>query len=898
MQYPTRHDATAQAVESASVEPSAHNHDTAGRPAVIAIVPIFNERETMIAVLDTLERLHIVVVAIDDGSTDGSSALLAQWALAHPNARLLRLGTNHGKSAALRAACEVLSDDLARGAIDEDTIVLCVDADGQHDLAYLPALLEPLLARRADAVIARRDMNYHDRYKRTGNALMAALGSICAGTPLRDIESGYRAIRLRALLHAQQFYRGHRYSEAVEQAVVLSRLGYRVDNSCVVQVPVARSRTGLADVFSHVAAMCAAWFRVACWKNIEATRWSRLGLIAAAVMIFLFAGLLGAMLTHRVYLGNDSAQSYAHVWYLQEAIFSGRGIPLYMPSLESGRAFMFPYAAIPWLLAALLRPLLGDWVVTATMGAGTVLMLFAIRQWLPRLSPLLFAMMLVNPQLLLGVAQFQLPTVWAFAFACLSAASFDRAQPRRAGALAAAALITHPLAGAAAIAFTLLTTIERDHRLPLARAAALVLAALVASPAIWMFASTPLIGERSVSELMAPLVATAWRLSYLALPWLLQRMAPLSIRLHAPVLAASVLVVLYNLSILHPENPWDYTRPRFADFITAGLVTTNASYRVLTMTEREDGMVQLLQAGAVLAHEFFDESIQRRSFRTTEEYHCFLDLKHATHVLVSDEWLRRQYTNEVSMLDRLVDDGTATLTFRGADGTRAYTIKAATRGSCAHHAAAVGGITHGPRDHPLVALTFDDGLNGHHTEDIARILERHEVRGTFFVVGGTLEAQAPLARRLIAGGHVLGNHTQDHRRARQLDIAYGTLFDGQRTFRQTVDVCPRFFRPPWGTRTPFVDLAVRRAGMRSIFWDVEVADWAETDPARIAEHVLAAVQPGSIVLLHDGGDGSPGADRSATVAALPAILDGLQRRGLTPVGLDQLLGMPAYRERC
>ncbi len=58
------------------------------------------------------------------------------------------------------------------------------------------------------------------------------------------------------------------------------------------------------------------------------------------------------------------------------------------------------------------------------------------------------------------------------------------------------------------------------------------------------------------------------------------------------------------------------------------------------------------------------------------------------------------------------------------------------------------------------------------------------------------------------------------------------------------------------------------------------------------------MKPGSIILLHDGIDGNPGADRSVILTALPLILDGLKERGLTPVTLDKLLGVPAYLPSC
>lgn len=209
-----------------------------------------------------------------------------------------------------------------------------------------------------------------------------------------------------------------------------------------------------------------------------------------------------------------------------------------------------------------------------------------------------------------------------------------------------------------------------------------------------------------------------------------------------------------------------------------------------------------------------------------------------------------------------------------------------------------GGVTHGPREGGMVALTFDDGLNGETTRAVAATLEAHRAVGTFFIVGGTLPAQAGLARDLEARGHVLANHSQDHATASLLAVGYDDAARAQATFATTLGHCPRFFRPPHGVHTPAMLRAVRRDGMQLVNWDVEVRDWAATDPAHLAQAVLAAVRPGSIVLLHDGTDGVPGADRDVVVRALPAILDGLQARGLRPVGLDTLLGTTATLDAC
>jgi peptidoglycan/xylan/chitin deacetylase (PgdA/CDA1 family) len=86
--------------------------------------------------------------------------------------------------------------------------------------------------------------------------------------------------------------------------------------------------------------------------------------------------------------------------------------------------------------------------------------------------------------------------------------------------------------------------------------------------------------------------------------------------------------------------------------------------------------------------------------------------------------------------------------------------------------------------------------------------------------------------------------------------------------------------------------------MVSVTWDVSAGDWATDDAALVAERVLRDVQPGSIILLHDGLDGNVGADRSVIVRALPMILDGLRDRGLRPVTVAELVGEEAYADSC
>lgn len=206
--------------------------------------------------------------------------------------------------------------------------------------------------------------------------------------------------------------------------------------------------------------------------------------------------------------------------------------------------------------------------------------------------------------------------------------------------------------------------------------------------------------------------------------------------------------------------------------------------------------------------------------------------------------------------------------------------------------------THGDRAGNRVAITFDDGPDDPFTLDVARILDQHGVKGTFFEVGKAIDAAPLISRTLLDDGHLLANHSYHHDYWRWLDPRYPELQRTQDAFERQVGRCPAFFRPPHGQRTPFMLARVSHEGMHAVTWDVSASDWVESDGATVARNILAAVRPGSIILLHDGLDGNVHADRSVLLTALPLILDGLQQRDLHPVRLDELLGQPGYLESC
>jgi peptidoglycan/xylan/chitin deacetylase (PgdA/CDA1 family) len=209
-----------------------------------------------------------------------------------------------------------------------------------------------------------------------------------------------------------------------------------------------------------------------------------------------------------------------------------------------------------------------------------------------------------------------------------------------------------------------------------------------------------------------------------------------------------------------------------------------------------------------------------------------------------------------------------------------------------------GGVMHGPRSSNQVALTFDDGPNRGSTLAIRDVLDQYGVKATFFLVGSALDASPDIARALIDDGQLVGSHAYHHNTWKWMSPHYTELSQSLQSMKTTLGVCPRFFRPPHGFRTPFVEQAVADHHMKMVLWNVSAADWATTDDALVASRVLDRARGGSIILLHDGLDGQVNVDRSVVTRALPRIIEGLRARGLEPVRLDTLLGTTPYVADC
>ena len=179
--------------------------------------------------------------------------------------------------------------------------------------------------------------------------------------------------------------------------------------------------------------------------------------------------------------------------------------------------------------------------------------------------------------------------------------------------------------------------------------------------------------------------------------------------------------------------------------------------------------------------------------------------------------------------------------------------------------------SHGSRQ---IALTFDDGPNDPHTLKLLDILSKHNVHATFFLIGRYVRERPYIVAEIAKQGHVIGNHTFTHplltfqptSRIREEIVQCGNAIN------EAVGEHSNLFRPPWGGRRPGVFGIVRQLGLEPVMWNITGYDWKATSPEFIEQKVTPKIQGGDVILLHDGGHASLGADRSATVAAVDRLL--------------------------
>ena len=163
----------------------------------------------------------------------------------------------------------------------------------------------------------------------------------------------------------------------------------------------------------------------------------------------------------------------------------------------------------------------------------------------------------------------------------------------------------------------------------------------------------------------------------------------------------------------------------------------------------------------------------------------------------------------------------------------------------------------GDMSEKVLYLTFDAGYENGCTEKILDILEKHEVPAAFFLVGNYIEKNADLVRRMVADGHIVGNHTMHHYDMRKLsdkDAFNKELTDLEVLFQDiTGKELPKFYRPPQGTYSQENLKMAKELGYKTVFWSLAYVDWnndAQPTKETAFEKLLPRTHNGAVVLLH------------------------------------------------
>ncbi len=194
-----------------------------------------------------------------------------------------------------------------------------------------------------------------------------------------------------------------------------------------------------------------------------------------------------------------------------------------------------------------------------------------------------------------------------------------------------------------------------------------------------------------------------------------------------------------------------------------------------------------------------------------------------------------------------------------------------------------------------IALTFDDGPDPDTTPRVLDMLDQHGARGTFFCVGRDAARHPALLHEIVARGHAVENHTAHH------STAFGwygparlrtEIETAQHMLAALAGRAPRFFRAPFGMRSPLLDPVLARLGLRLVSWSRRGYDTTDPDATRVLGRLVKGLAAGDILVLHDGHATGRRREAPTVLQALPDLLARVRDAGLQPVTLAAACDAP------
>ena len=193
-------------------------------------------------------------------------------------------------------------------------------------------------------------------------------------------------------------------------------------------------------------------------------------------------------------------------------------------------------------------------------------------------------------------------------------------------------------------------------------------------------------------------------------------------------------------------------------------------------------------------------------------------------------------------------------------------------------------------EEPKIALTFDAAWGNDDTKKIMEILKKHDVKVTFFMTGGWVEAYPDDVKMILAEGHDLGNHSQNHKNMSQISDSEkeNELMSVHDKVKELTGYDMFLFRPPYGDYDSKLIHVARKCNYYAIQWDVDSLDWKDYGVESIIKTVTQNehLGNGSIILCHNGA--------KYTVEALDTLITTLKEAGYQFVPLSELIYRDHY----
>lgn len=203
-------------------------------------------------------------------------------------------------------------------------------------------------------------------------------------------------------------------------------------------------------------------------------------------------------------------------------------------------------------------------------------------------------------------------------------------------------------------------------------------------------------------------------------------------------------------------------------------------------------------------------------------------------------------------------------------------------------------VTKGPSTVKRIALSFDDGP-GPQTEKFLDLLDRYQVKGTFFMLSEQVKYKPRIAKMVVDRGHEAASHTTSHKNyaklAKEKSISeakvdlLADMANSRKTIEDATGAKLKILRMPHGIDRPWIKEAAKETGFVLVNWTYG-ADWLSTPEVELRKTYVKAIEPGAIFLFHDGGS-----KRDKSLALTQAVIEAAKSQGYEIVTVGELLDL-------